>query len=457
LALILTIYVTISRAAFPDSLVSVLSRSKVPESAIGLAIHSIEGNQADVSHNASTSFNPASVMKLLTTLSALDTLGPAYTWRTRVLVAGEISEGILHGDLIIQGGGDPGLNSERFWGLIRDIRARGIREIHGDVLIDNGFYAIDPVDPGEFDQSPLKPYNAHPAALLINYNAMWLTLEARGQALNARLDPAGWPLDVSARPYNVATCDDWRDTIDIQRAEDRLVVAGQYPTGCGLSGVWVNVLCPAATSATYFKTFWNESGGILTGQMRLGATPAEARLLVERESLPLSLIARDINKFSNNVMAKMLFLNLGAARYGAPATWEKGQAAMHAWLAEKGLSIPELVVENGSGLSRIERLSPASVAMLLAWAARQPLYYDFAASLPALGQDGTQKRRKNGTPLAGRAWLKSGTLNGVRNLAGYYLDAAGRRKLIVLFIAHPNATQAVAAQDAIIDWALTSQ
>jgi D-alanyl-D-alanine carboxypeptidase/D-alanyl-D-alanine-endopeptidase (penicillin-binding protein 4) len=148
-------------------------------------------------------------------------------------------------------------------------------------------------------------------------------------------------------------------------------------------------------------------------------------------------------------------LNLGAQRYGAPATWDKGRAAINAWLAEKGLVFPELVLENGSGLSRIERIAPASLAALLAWAARQPLYYEFAASLPALGLEGTQRRRLNDTPASGRAWLKSGTLNGVRNLAGYFLDAAGRRKLLVLLINHANNGQSVQAQQAILEWLMT--
>lgn len=444
-------------AQLPDALGQTLRRAGLPESAIGLVVQPLDSDRAEFAHNAGEAFNPASVMKLLTTLAALDTLGPSHRFTTRVLIDGNLANGILRGNLVLQGRGDPALNVERFWALVHEIRLRGIREIHGDILLDNGYFAIDPVDPGDFDQSPLKTYNAHPAALLVNSNAMALSLSPLGGGVDGRLDPPALPLEIAAHIQTDSACPDGPESVDVRKQDDRLIVAGGYPESCGARILWLNLMCPAATSALYFKTLWAESGGVVTGQMRLGSPGPDARVLVEKESIPLSLIVRDTNKFSNNVMAKMLLLDLGAARFGEPATWEKGQAAIQAWLAEKGLGIPELVIENGSGLSRRERLSPASVAMLLAWAAKQPLYYEFAASLPALGQEGTQRRRMNGSAHAGRAWLKSGSLNGVRNLAGYFLDASGRRKLLVLFIRDASSAQATRVQEAIIDWALASR
>jgi len=394
-------------------------------------------------------------MKLLTSLAALDTLDPTYTWRTGVYYTGTLQAGVLHGNLILRGGGDPGLNDERFLALLRDIQALGVRHIQGDVILDNSLYGIEPGDPAAFDLSPLKPYNAEPAALLVNYNSMTLRIGSLAGKAVAQLDPDAWPLDSSGLRLDAsAPCEGWQERFEVDRDAGAIILTGSYPSACGARTLWVNVMCPAANSAVYFKRDWQTLGGSLSGQLRLGGTPAEARLLIERESPPLSALVRDINTFSNNVMAKMLFLNLGVARYGAPATWEKGQAAILSWLAERTIEAPGLVVENGSGLSRLERMTPATVARLLAWAARQPLYYDFAASLPALGLAGTQRHRMQGTAQAGRAWLKSGTLKGVRNLAGYYMDAAGRRHLIVLFIADAPPSEARAIQDAVLEWAL---
>ena len=443
-----------SHAALPPDVSLALSQAGIPEDGIGLFIQDIASGEVAAVQNTDAAFNPASVMKVLTTLAALDQLGPAHTWKTRVLYSGNIERGVLQGDLILQGGGDPSLTQERFWALLREVREKGIREIRGDVILDNSFYGIDLEDPSAFDEAPLKPYNAAPTALLVNFNVLTLRLSPIINSVKARLDPPGLPVISAINLDKRASCNGWQEDIDIHREGDQLLVVGRYPLACGDRSLWLNLMCPPATAATFFKTTWQGLGGVFTGQIRIGRTPEDTQLWLEHNSEPLSLIIRDVNKFSNNVMAKMLLLNLGADRYGAPATWEKGQAAIHAWLAEKGMNFPELVVENGSGLSRIARISPGSLGQLLAWAARQPLYYEFAASLPALGMEGTQKKRLRDSPLAGRAWLKSGSLNGVRNLAGYYMDVAGRRKLLVLFIQHANSGQAAQAQEAILEWAL---
>jgi D-alanyl-D-alanine carboxypeptidase/D-alanyl-D-alanine-endopeptidase (penicillin-binding protein 4) len=165
-------------------------------------------------------------------------------------------------------------------------------------------------------------------------------------------------------------------------------------------------------------------------------------------------LVRDINKHSNNVMAKMLFLNLGAARFHAPATWKKGEQAIRAWVNEAGLKMPELVLENGSGLSRIERISAASLANMLSYAATRPVYYEFASSLPAVGLEGTQKGRLNGSAAEGAAWLKSGSLNGVRNLAGYLLGLNGSRRILIMLINHPKASAAAEAQAKMLNWSM---
>lgn len=431
-----------------------LTKSGIAQNHLGLVILPLDQNKPSLSLNASQPFNPASVMKTLTTLAALDNFGPAYTFKTRIFTAGTLADGVLTGDLIIQGGGDPALNLEHFRTLVHEIRMRGIRRIDGDVIFDDAYFAIDRGDPSLFDGEPLKPYNAEPTALLVNYNALPLRLAPTPSGIAAFLDPPGLPVDSTIQPDTSGVCTDWQDELSASRDGDRLELSGRYPVACGDRVLWLNLMCPPATAATLFQADWAEMGGSLSGQIRLGDAPADAAPLLDFDSPQLSEIVRLTNKYSNNVMAKMLFLDLGAARYGAPATWEKGQQAIRDWLDEKGLKIPELVIENGSGLSRTARISAGSVAKLLIWASRQPLYYEFAASLPALGLEGTQRHRLKNTPLAGRAWLKSGSLDGVHNLAGYVLDADSRRKVVVLFINDPGARNVEAVQSAVLHWAM---
>ncbi|TCS69448.1 D-alanyl-D-alanine carboxypeptidase/D-alanyl-D-alanine-endopeptidase (penicillin-binding protein 4) [Sulfuritortus calidifontis] len=437
--------------ALPPEIGAALQQSGIPDTHLGLVLQPLDAAAPQLAWGEQRSLNPASVMKLVTTLAALDSLGPAHSWKTRVLYEGEIAHGVLKGTLILQGGGDPSLTLERFWLLLRELRQRGIREIRGDIMLDQTFYLIEPVDPGRFDQLPLKPYNAAPAALMVSQNAVALRLAPEGRKVRAALEPTLATVTVHNQlGLDDQACNGWQDGLGLSLDGRALRLMGRYPSSCGERTLWLNLLPPNETVAEVFAALWRELGGTHKGRILPGPAPAAAQALFEFDSQPLSLIARDINTYSNNVMAKMLLLNLGAARYGAPASWDKGVRAIRAWLAEKRLEMPELVLENGAGLSRIERISAASLARLLAWAPQSPAYYAFAASLPVLGQNGTLKSRLKDSPYAGRAWLKTGSLNGVRNLAGYVLDGQGRRKVLVLLINHDKAEAAGPLQEALI-------
>ena len=455
----MTCFCLVAHADLPATVNQALKQAGIPDTHVGVVVQELDGTSL-LRHGEDRAFNPASVMKLVTTLAALDTLGPAHTFKTLVWVDGRLQGGVLNGDLVLQGGGDPGMTPERFWLLLRELRQRGLREIRGDVILDNSLYAIEAQDPGAFDQAPLRPYNAQPAALLVNFNAQTLRLCARQDQVSARLDPpsgeGGPRLDNRLRPLD-EPCANWADDISTRLEAGTLVVEGRLSSQCGERSLSLNLQSPAANAGAWFGTLWQELGGLHAGKVREGVPGPDAGLLMTFDSIPLSLLVRDVNKYSNNVMAKMLFLNLGVARFGAPASWDKGERAVRAWLEDKGLNLPKLVLENGSGLSRIDRVSAASLATLLTWAERQPAYYEFAASLPAVGIEGTQKNRFKGDGasdgnLIGKAWLKSGSLNGVRNLAGYALGPDGRRRVVVFLINHPKASGAGKAQEALLQW-----
>ncbi len=450
-ALLVAALHTPAHAELPEPIERALAAAGIHEANVALVIQPLDSPTPLVSHGADRPLNPASVMKLLTTLAALETLGPAHTFKTRVLLTGEIKGDTLQGDLVLKGGGDPSLTLERFWLLLREVRAQGIRHIAGDVLIDQSCYDLAPEDPGAFDQAPLRPYNAPPAALLVDFNTLSLRLAPENGALRLTLDPPGLPVRGQVRLTDQA-CNGWQAGLAYRLAEGALWVSGSYPAACGAGSLRLSLLPPDQAVAAAFRALWAELGGSLSGEVLAAHTPPEARVLLEFESLPLARIVTDINEYSNNVMTRMLFLNLGALREGPPATLAKGEAALRDWLTARGLTMPELVIENGSGLSRIERISAASLARLLRYAASRPVFHDFIASLPTLGLEGTLRQRLAASPLSGRAWLKTGTLNGARNLAGYVMDAQGRLHLFVFLVNHPRAAAAAAAQDAALTW-----
>lgn len=449
-----------AHADLPQPVAEALRLAGIPDSHVAAVIFDLDAAQPLLEHGIERSLNPASVMKLVTTLAALDSFGPAHTFKTRVLLDGTLKDGVLDGRLILQGGGDPGLTRERFWLLLRELRARGVREIRGDVVLDGGYYQLDPIDPAAFDDAPLRPYNAAPAALLVDFNTVSLRLAGDEFGVQTRLDP---PLVAPALANQMhpgdGPCNIQREQIAL--ADDTLTLNGRYPTACGEQAIALNLLPPEATAAAWFRRLWSELGGRLAGDVVSGTVddavnhpaPPTVKLLFEFDSPTVAQLVRDTNKFSNNVMAKMLFLNLGAARYGAPATWDKGERALRAWLSARDLECGKLVLENGSGLSRVERISAFALARLLRWATRQPGWFEFAASLPAVGVEGTQRNRLNGSAARGQAWLKSGSLKGVRNLAGYARTPNGGRRVVVFLINHGNAEAGGRAQDALIEWA----
>jgi D-alanyl-D-alanine carboxypeptidase/D-alanyl-D-alanine-endopeptidase (penicillin-binding protein 4) len=457
LSFLLCLCAGLAHAQLPTAVSAALQQAGIAEAHVSAEVRDLASGAPLLSHEAGQALNPASVMKLVTTLAALDTLGPAHTFRTRVLVEGEIRDGVLTGNLVLQGGGDPSLTVERFWLLLRQLRARGLREIHGQLVIDASYYAPRPLAP-PFDAYPLRAYNAAPSALAVNFNTLNLNLLASENQLHAWLEPATEMLGIEHQltPAD-GGCNGWRDQFQPSLAGSVLTLNGRYPACCQQQSLALGLLPGDANAYAHFKALWQQLGGSGPSGFVSREATLDALPLLDFDSLPLSQLVRDINKYSNNLMAKMLFLNLGALRHGAPASEAKAIQAIRDWLAERGLDLPDLTLENGSGLSRLERISAASLARLLAWAAGRPAYYEFAASLPAVGLEGTQKNRlENASTLAGRAWLKTGSLDNARNLAGYVLGPQGERRVLVCLINDDKAPAAGMALQALLEWAASA-
>ncbi len=443
----------------PAALSHALSQAGIPETAIGLYVHEIGAAEPLLAVGAERALNPASTMKLLTTYAALDLLGPAFTWPTEVYAAGPLAQDVLSGDLVIKGYGDPRLTLENFWLLLRDVRSRGVREVRGDLLLDRGHLAVNGFNSSAFDGEPTRPYNTGPDALLVNFKAVRLTFipEPASRSVRITVEPPLRELAVINKiTLDNAPCGDWatRLKLDPQGGSDsaRLVFTGSFSAACGERVRHYSVLGHPQYVASLFRELWRELGGTFTGTVREGEAGDGARLLARTQSPALAEIVRDINKFSNNVMARQLFLTLGAAGDGPPGTTEKANRVIRQWLAQRGLAIPELVIENGSGLSRLERISAQSLGRLLLAAFASPLMPEFVASLPLAAVDGTMKKRLNGAGVAGQAHIKTGLLTGVRAIAGYVLDARGRRVVLVFIVNHANYGAAQSAQDALLKW-----
>ena len=441
--------------ALPEPVEQALARARVPQDAVSVIVEPVLPGPVLVSHRPREPMHPASVMKLFTTFAALDLLGPAFTFRTDVLAAGTLSGGVLAGDLVIRGGGDPKLTYERLWQIAHHLRSRGLREIQGDVIFDRSYFAPAPHDPGSFDKEPRRAYNVGPDALLVNFQAIDFRFVPEGEAARVTGEPDLPNVEIASRIRLVpGACNAWRQGLSYDVTEHGMLVTvtfnGTFPAECGEKSWPLAVLDPARYTEAVWRWVWSEAGGILRGKVRAGAAPAEARLVYRHESEPLANLVRDTNKFSNNVMARHMFLALSAEPRGAGGDAQASARVVTDWVRRRGIDAPELVVENGSGLSRNERASAATIAALLRTAWASPLMPELTASLPVLAVDGTLKQR--GRQAGGQAHLKGGTLTGVQSVAGYVLDRRGRRWIVVMIVNHPNSGLAQPAIDALVDW-----
>jgi D-alanyl-D-alanine carboxypeptidase/D-alanyl-D-alanine-endopeptidase (penicillin-binding protein 4) len=460
LALWLAAAATLANAqgALPPAVAQALAAAKIPASAVAAVVQEVGGSRAALSVNAAAAMNPASVMKLVTTYAALELLGPAYRWKTEAWVNGSLRDGVLEGDLILKGGGDPKLDLEAFWILLRALRGKGLRDIRGDLVLDRSYFEAEAGDPGRFDGDPFRPYNVLPDALLVNYKSLRFLFYPDNGAVRIHVEPRPPALDVvnvlrlaeGACPEGRAFRDLLKPTFEPER--QRALFAGQYRLSCGEKDLNVALLAPNDHVAGAMRQLWAETGGTWTGAARDGQAPAGALLLHSHDSPPLAEIVRDTNKFSNNISARHLFLTLGADGAGPPGSAQKALAAVKGWLAARKMPAPELVMENGSGLSRAERISAASLAGLLQAAWGSPVMPEFIASLPIVGLDGTMRRRLKNDGVTGRAHIKSGLLTDARAMAGYVLDRSGRRHAVVMLVNHPNAADAQPAMDALLRW-----
>ena len=443
-------------APLPAPLREALASVGVPASAVGVYMQEVGATQPLIEHNADRAMNPASAMKLLTTLAGLELLGPNYTWRTEAWLDGALSGDVVQGNLVLKGYGDPKLTIEDLWLFLRDLRARGLREIRGDLVLDRSFFALEPTDPGQFDNDPTRSYNVGPDALLLNYKSVRLQFLPQEDSGTVRILPMPDLPQISIinqLALGPGNCEFWPERPQANPEQARLVFTGVFPRGCGEKVKNFSLLGPNEYALALFQQLWRELGGSFSGRVRDGTVPESARLFATWDSPPLAQVIRDINKFSNNVMARQLFLTLSLAADNPPVSTDKAARAMREWLARSHLDFPEVQIENGSGLSRNERISPRHLGELLLYAARSPLMPEYASSLPIPGVDGTLRRRLSGSPAIGRAHLKTGYLEGVRAIAGYVVDSRGRTIVVVSIINHPQAMGAQSFQEAVVEWA----
>ena len=471
-----------ARISIPQTVLSSLERNQIPKDTVSISVIEIRADRLGkntakniLDWRADEGMNPASTMKLLTTLAGLDILGPQYRWRTNIYTDGVIRQGVLKGNLYLQGTGDPKLIPEELAKLMKSLKGLGIQKIDGNLFFDRSAYAPSVMEHNTIDGEALRAYNVPPDPLLYAFRTLSFQLGKSHTAefIDISYTPALSQLKIDNQMQLVnRACDNWKSDIRFNldpegtTKTDQLVVAqfsGAFPSAC--KSVNYNVVAlDANTFLTQgFAAAWELSGGTWAKAPigKNGNIPLAARLLLQFEGISLADDVNDINKYSNNVMARQLFLTLALEKMGKPATTSNGELVIQGWLKQNGLDFPGLVIENGSGLSRNEAISAEQMNQLLLIARNLPIGDAFYNSLPIAGIDGTMRNRLM-TQLRKflhlkkkpEARIKTGSLADVRAISGYVMSKSGKLYAVTSFINHPNAWRGLEAHDQLLSWLL---
>ena len=445
----------------PTEVMGVLKHYGIPMNAVSLMLKRVDQSQPVVSLNPYVARNPGSVIKLVTTLVALELLGPTHEWATRYLIDGILDQGELKGNLVIQGGGDPYLVTEIFFQHLRALRSRGILNISGDLIIDDSLFAPDQFDRGRFDDKPYRSYNVIPSAAMVNFSATRFSLTPKEKGISVAVEPEISNLEILNRiRVTEKKCRGdfagWGYTIDQNANGTRVSLRGNYPRNCGNLEFTRAFLSNLDYTYGLFRAGWKELGGGFEGALLHGPVPQGAQEFFEGGSKPLKEVIAGINKFSNNTMARQLLMTLGSEIYGKPGSPGKGILGIERWLQSEGVDMPTLVLENGSGLSRICRVSASGLIHLLEKGWQSSYRPEFLSSLPIASTDGTMENRLEKEKLAGRVRIKTGLLDHVRSMAGYVTSEEGNRYMVALLVNHPlvDYESGNQVQDTLLRWIL---
>ena len=450
---------TEEETGLPAIVQAALDVRQVPADSLSIFVQDLDSGEVILNWNDVVPRNPGSTIKLLTTLVALDVLGPVYTWKTDVFVRGDVSDGHLKGDLLLKGNGDPFLVTERVWALLRQVRQSGIHDIDGDLLIDDSYFYLPEYDPAEFDRQPLRAYNVAPNALLMNFKVVryWFEPEHDTNSVRVWLDPALENLDVDNRlSLSPGSCRGYQRgiTISANEAVDRMTFSGKFPSGCEQYAMDRTALSHNEFVYGLFISLWRESGGKFRGGWRNVITPDDVEPDLRFDSLPLADVITRVNKHSNNVMARQLLFTLSAEVLGEPGTENGGREVVRDWLNDNGLIFDGLIFDNGAGRSRESRMTARDMGAMLEFAWRQPYMPEYVSSLSLAGLDGTLRRRFDDATLDGNAHLKTGTLDHVTAIAGYLQARSGRHFSVVTIQNHEDIHRGPGqeVQEALLRW-----
>ncbi len=448
--------------ALPQAINEEIRKSGIAEKDISIYIKEAgKGGKVVALLNEHKTRIPASVIKVLTTYASVLKLGFDYRWPTKFYTTGTLQNGVLQGDLLIKGFGDPTLNAEDLEKITSEIREEGIREIRGDIVIDRSYFEVGNKDSSGFDENLYSAYNAMPDAMMFNERVVTVCVIPKENKVHKKHADESYKVVDQLEHVNKPCTGrySWpRVKIDKSEVVPTVFLQGKISKRCGKRNICQVITKPYKSFYYALKDRLIQEGISVRGGLKLRKIPKEARELFTHYSDSLEEIISETAKESNNLYARHLLLLLGAKLYGAPATMKKGRDAVKYILDSRGaLGEGKLKIDNGSGLSRTSKMNAKLLADMYDDA------YDrygsrWMETLSIAGVDGTIKKRFRNTVVNKRAWMKTGTLRQVKNIGGYVKNRAGKFYTVVIMINSPKAKyRGAKLQDEIMEWLVKSK
>ena len=458
--IILFILLTSFIYALPSGINNIINKSGIPKNDISIYIKEVgKGGRVLAALNADKTRTPASVIKVLPTYAAVLKLGFDYRWSTQFYTSGRVENGVLNGNLIVKGYGDPTLSTKDLMSIVKNIKAKGIRKIRGNIVIDRSYFAVGNKNNSGFDKNTYSPYNAMPDAMMFNERISTICITPNKNSVRKKVVDGSYKIKNKLQRVN-KPCKgkySWPGfRIDNSSAIPEVWLQGKISNKCGKRDICKVITQPYKSFYYALKDALKKEGVSVSGNMRLNKVPSNANILFTHYSRSLEKIISKTAKKSNNLYARHLLLLLGAKMYGAPSTLEKGRKAVEYILRSKGaLGRGTLKIDNGSGLSRTAKLNAKFLSFM----------YDNAYSryktrwmntLSIAGVDGTIKRRFRSTVVKNRAWMKTGTLKRVKNIGGYVKNRQGQLYTVVILVNTKKGNwKAAQLQNNILKWLVT--
>ena len=446
-----------SAPSLPAPIQKALNSCKVPKSDFSLSVIPLSDKGTTLKFNGSTPRVPASSAKVITSAAALQLLGPAKVWTTRFVSSEEPDKkGVLNEDLYLVGHGAPSLTIERFWLLVDNLRARGVKEIKGNIIADRSHFDVTSIDPFAFDGEGNRPYNLGPDALMVNSRSFFIRIRPDKEAGVAYLYPepriAGVKLPESI-PLSKEGCGAWRKQINPDFSNPlKPAFKGKFPLKCGPKDYFYTSLSADQYLQVVFADMWKKAGGSWKGKVVQGKLPEDSedyKVLASSYSEPLTKLVYNMNKYSDNIIARQLFLALAKTQKDEPKNLEGARAAVYEWAASLKIPASSLKIDNGSGLSRTTSVSTDAFVTVLKHMWNSPQMPEFVSSLPISGVDGTMRKRH---VAQGSAHVKTGYIQNVRSIAGYVQTKSGERYAVAAIVNGPSAINSIPVMDAVISW-----